>query len=358
MLIHLDSSLIHDAGETTDSSAMSRVVIERALLAHGYGKHLLSFSRGDYNRLRAMRELFSERAKVALEDAHQRLSETLGQKNDLSLYLVLGRGTQFDNRAVHVNGQLVIQADAHQFEDPERLGRTILLGENRTDARLYHALAKAFSAFKGWRQRLGFQLDGGGGSTIDGEFDERCKDGRIVFAIADSDRRYPMAPEKNTAKNLRKALQNRPAYQHGEVLHVRAAENLLPLRMYDEALAPHDPEQSKKLRLLNELHTKLPAHLRGWWHHIDLKAGVIENNLAQKADENERTYWTEVLDCAQCERINGLGSHCLERVVDWMEGAGGGRQIAKLLSLATDAYLNDLAGRLAAWGIACPGTRP
>jgi hypothetical protein len=357
VLIHLDPSLIHDAAETTTSAAKSRVVIERALLAHGYGKHLLSFQRSDYKRLQAMRELFSERAKVALQDAHQRLDDTLGQKKDLSWYLLLGLGTRFENRAACENGQFVLHADAHAFEDPERLGRTILLGENRTDARLYHALAKAFSAFKGWRQRLGFQLDGGGGSTIDGEFEERCKDGRIVFAIADSDRRYPAAQEKSTAKNLRKALQNRPAYQHGEVLDVRAAENLLPLRIYEEALA-RDSEQSSKLRSFNELCTMLPAHMHAWWRHIDLKAGVIDNKLAQKSDENERAYWTEVLDRAERERIDGLGSHCLEHVVDWMEREWNGRRIANLLALATDASLNDLAGRLAAWGVACPGTRP
>lgn len=356
MLIHLDSSLIHDAAETTDSAAKSRAVIERALLAHGYGKHLLSFSRGEYKRILAMCELFSERAKVALDDAYQRLSETLGQKKELSWYLLLGLGTQFDNSAVCEQSQFVIRADAHRFEDPERVGRTILLGENLTDARLYRVFAEAFTAVQRWRCPLRFELDGGGGSTIEKEFDERCQDGRIVFAIADSDRRYPSGPEKNTAKNLRQALQNRPAYQRGEVLEVRSAENLLPLRIYEDALAPHDSEQSQKLRLLNELHTKLPAHLHAWWRHIDVKAGITSDKLARESDEN--AYWTEILDCAQCERINGLGSHCLERVVDWMERERDGRRIANLLSLVTDASLNDLAGRLAAWGVACPGTRP
>lgn len=358
MLIHLDPSLIRDAAETTDSAAKSRVVIERALVAHGYGKHLLSFSRGDYKPLRAMRELFSERARVALDDAHQRLSDTLGQKKDLSWYLLLGLGTEFDGGAGLENERFVIRADAHRFEDPERLGRTILLGENLTDARLYRVFAEAFTAFQRWRCPLRFELDGGGGSTIDKEFNERCQDGRIVFAIADSDRRYPDGPEKNTAKNLRQALQNRPAYQRGEVLDVRSAENLLPLRIYEDALAPHDSEQSQKLRLLNELHTKLPAHLYAWWRHIDLKVGVIDNNLARKSDENVRAYWTEILDCAQCERINGLGSHCLERAVDWMEQKRDSRQTANLLFLAPGDSLKDFAGRLAAWGIACPGTRP
>jgi hypothetical protein len=141
------------------------------------------------------------------------------------------------------------------------------------------------------------------------------------------------------------------------VLDVRAAENLLPRGIYEEALA-RDSEQRNKLRSLNELHKKLPKHLHAWWRHVDIKAGVIDNEVAKKSDEKERDYWTEVLGCAQCERIDGLGTHCLERVVSWMERESNGRRIANLLSLATDASLNDLAGRLAAWGIACPGARP
>lgn len=137
---------------------------------------------------------------------------------------------------------------------------------------------------------------------------------------------------------------------------MRAAENLLLPRIYEEALA-HDPKQSGTLRSLNGFHTKLPTHLQTWWHHFDLKAGVIDNNVAQKSDEKERSYWTEVLDCVKLGQINGLGSHCLESVVGWMERERDGRRIANLLSLRTENSLNDLASRLAAWGIACPGTR-
>lgn len=210
MLIHLDSSLIRDAAETTGSGAKSRAVVERALLAHGYGKHLLSFLREDYKRLHAMREVFSERAKIALLDAHQRLSETLGRKDELSWVLLLGLGTQFNGEVTIENRRHVIRADAHRFEDPERLGRTILLGENRTDARLYRLLAQTYSALKGWRQMLGFQLDGGGGSTIDGEFDERCGNDPVISTArcsmcglpkicschASMKKRWPMIPSK------------------------------------------------------------------------------------------------------------------------------------------------------------------
>jgi len=185
VLIDLDTSLVADATGNTPTAATSRAVVERVLLAHGYGKHLASFRRDDYRRLEGIGHFFSERARAALRDAFERLFETLGLRKDLSWHLRLGVGPAFLGDAILEGTCTIIRADAHRFEDPEDLGRTNLLGEHQTDARLYRALAAAYVASKKWRIRLALKLDGGGGSAIAKEFVARCDDGGLVLFSAE-----------------------------------------------------------------------------------------------------------------------------------------------------------------------------
>lgn len=129
-----------------------------------------------------------------------------------------------------------------------RLERTVLGGENLTDARWYEWLGKAWAA----RLRLHwpsssrehvtshsayalrFRRRGLGGSTAWQEVPNESAEGDPVLCILDSDRDHPEAKLGGTAKKLDDALRAEPHVErllHVEHLQARDVENTIPLEL-------------------------------------------------------------------------------------------------------------------------------
>jgi hypothetical protein len=121
--------------------------------------------------------------------------------------------------------------------------------------------------------------------------------GPILLAIADSDRKHPGGEIGNTARKLEQEARKRPSFQRALVLQSRAAENLIPSVLYEEALAPHSetpsiPERLQKL----ESSVSLP-----WRRHADLKKGMKLFQI-QAMDEGtpKSQFWAAVCKKANC----------------------------------------------------------
>ncbi|MFO0761480.1 MAG: hypothetical protein U0359_33685 [Byssovorax sp.] len=369
MLIHLDASAVASVLEQPSLSERSLLCIENLLRAHHGLKHVVSLRRDDARTLRRLSSRLSEPARGALDSITGKLSEIDGLRKTIPWHMEVGIGPSFDGSVATRADRRVIRADLHHFSDFERLGRTILLGENLTDAELYDVMGRAFMAHRGFRHRLAFERRGGGGSTLAAAFLEAAKDGRILLAVADSDRTHPQAGVGGTAQGL--DLGPMPAFQRSQVLHVRSAENLLAFEVYEEALGPHreTPSLPERLMALDRL---VPRTVCDWRSYANLKHGLRLAEI-QRMDHGagEGSFWTEVGRCGQRDRcaskspcrneaectcfvIDALGPRALDRAVAWMRSQPPAR-LANLLDFAHDTILTDLCSQIVAWGIAQAG---
>lgn len=366
MLIHIDSSAIADAVDReSPSRARSLACIEHVLLAHEQGKHVVSLAIEDLRRLSG--ELVAApRALATLRKVQGEWSQIAGLRKAMAWHLELGVGGSFDGREAPVEGgRTVVRAALHHFDDFERVGRAILFGEHLKDADLYTAMGRALLARRGWRVAIACEGRLGGGSTLAETFERAADDGRIVLAIADSDQRCPDGRIRETARALLRSAAGKPAFQRAVVLHVRAAENLLPLALYEEALAPHPTTPSIPERL-QHLERAVAASLCAY---TNLKHGVKLYQIGQMTLESpERTFWdqisraakrdqcTAMVECTnetecRCLVVEGLGERALARVVDWLKKQDP-KHVARLLSIEKDPKLERLCEQIMCWCIA------
>ena len=290
-------------------------------------------------------------------------------------YLEIGRGPKFNGRMCADARQHIIRADILHFADYERVGRTVLVAENLTDAKLYQILGKALVTAKGWQWGVELELRGGGGHTIGGVFAEVVRDGRLALGLADSDREFPPLAHQHhdrraglgdTAKALLDAAPEH-CIQHAHVIHARDLENLLPFTVYEEALAPHrnSPSMPEQLQALDRA---VPQHRLPWRAYADLKAGLRLVDVQGLPDGDYERFWAEVARAAgrdrcrdpagcraagkcDCYVVEGLGPKALERALAWLRGESLER-LARMLDLEGDPQMEALCVKIAAWGSA------
>ncbi|WP_437947921.1 hypothetical protein WME98_45515 [Sorangium sp. So ce296] len=371
MLIYLDRSAIADAIGGGATAEKSCECIELLLRMHREGLHIVAIAPEHIEAFAPMFPRLSRRERSTLERIRGTSLELLSLKNRLDWYIELGVGTLFDGKEQPVgSGSHVIRASLHHFDRSTRAIRAVLLGENLIDVDLYAEMAQLLLAVRNLRKlRLQVERRGAGGSTLAPEFTRIADDGRIVLAIADSDRRYPDGPPGGTWSELEKKAQGRPAFQRAREVHGREAENLVPLDVYDAALAQKsakDPRLSivADLRRLAEVHRA----------HADIKDGIRLYQVEHTMKAGEREFWSDVSAelrrdrCQQpeskcqeraacgCFVVEGLGAHVLKQTVEWLrrEGPRRTREVARLFDLPQDAKLAQLAGEVVAWGCALP----
>jgi hypothetical protein len=370
MLIEIDRSAIDGAIATGGSSATSIECIENLLRAHHAGKHVVSIEQEHADALAPISAALSARARGALVSIKAQQTEIRGLRGRLRWRMRVGLGRAFNGASVTQAGKEILQASLHDFHDFERLSQAVLLGENLTDAALYRTMGKAFIALRGWNVRLAFEERGGGGSTTAPAFEKLVSDGKIVLAIADSDRKYPDGPLGSTAARLLRV--QKKAFQHVHVLHVRFAENLLSSAVYKEAFESQKVKQAKLDGLARLMQMEKIGSAVPWREHAELKHGLkLFEVRAMTAGSAEATFWsaaaamdpqrdhcqqersapcTKVEDC-RCYVTDALGKDALDLAVAWMAPRDP-RRNARLLGIAGNTPAGDLCEKLLAWGIA------
>lgn len=368
MLIHIDSAAVEVLVRGGPSSDKTLRCVENLLQAHGNCKHIISLLIQDITKLQPLSGRFSESGRAALANILSRRREISGFRKQIAYYLEVGPGMMANQHVCAGTGQQVLRGDIHHFEDSEWAGRSVLLAENLTDAEFYRTLGRVFATAKGWQANIAYELRGGGGSTIAESFAQIVQDGRIALAIADSDRRHPKGGLGSTAAALVK-VDAKQDFQSSHVLHVRAAENLVPFKVYEEALAPHKTTPSIP-GLLEALDRAVTGSNRKWRAHANLKTGLLWREVEQMAIGDEGKFWSSVSceakrdrcrDATRCRAagectcavVEGLGKEALASTVRWIRTQRSER-LAKLLDSADDPQLQALCEKLASWGCASP----
>jgi hypothetical protein len=360
MLIEIDGSAIDDA---LPGSVKSRECLENFLHAHYAGRHVVCLDLAQCARLKSIAGVFSLRARDAIEAIGFQQSEIRGLRNRVRWRMKVGLGPTFTGAALTRAGKEVIHVHLHHFHEDERSARSVMLGENLTDAALYVAMGKAFAADNNWPAQISFEERGGGGSTTAPTFARLVADERIVLAITDSDKRHPEGPLGGTADKLSRIAHD--AFQHVHILQVRSAENLISSAVYREALAR---KQHKLPALGRMLQAEATPSKQAWRDHAELKGGLKLFELRAMPAGPEATFWfgaavdlkrdhcQQALPCAKvedcrCYVTDALGGDALELVVEWLKPRDPKRN-AKLLGLATGTPLGDLCEKVLAWGLA------
>ena len=324
MLVHLHASAVGAAvaGETAE---LSVDCLDLLLRMHHEGHHMISVAPEDIPRLVSLRPRLSRRATSALVRIQEKASEILRIRASARWHLELGIGHVFDGGAhPRSGGAWVIRAPLHHFGRTTRALRSVLMGENLTDVGFYIEVGYLALAARGRRGIvLHFEKVPGGGSTFASLFEHLAAEERIILAIADSDRRAPGGPPGNTWRELEKrskqAGQERRRYQRAREIHVREAENLLALDVYDRVFRSSNAKDPR-LATIRELRGLGAADLA----HEDLKGR--------------------------------LGEQALEQVLHWLrrERPRHPAEVAALFGLPGDQSLAELCEEVIAWGCAFP----
>jgi len=375
MLIHLDSAAAADAISASATAARSRAAIENLLLAHFEGNHVISMLPEDAATLRMATPPWSERARRALDHIDEAYPQIAGLRADAPWALELVLGPSFDGKIHDLpGGAKVLRAPLHSFEKSHQAACSVLLGENSADADFLCEVGLMRRAERGW-EAVGMvhEARGTGGSTFAPEYRQLADRGRILLAVADSDKRHPKGGHGGTYKKLEAEARGRPAYQRARCLPTRTAEALVPPSVYRAAFQCLYNEDYQCLGSLDRLEPFLRSAPSDTILHADVKRGITIFQIDHFENEAERSYWGEIAKKAkrdQCTRssleqctkredcrcyvVDALGDKALADVVTWMKARKSKRDLAARFDLSRNADLSALADEVLAWGLALP----
>ena len=255
-----------------------------------------------------------------------------------------------------------------EFVDSRIIQETVILGENLNDASLYEALGEVAlsKSNMGGAVKLRCELRGGGGSTTVREFKNGQKSGRAILCIADGDRKWRGAGVGDTAKAILEAWDRQTKLSEVNVLEVRDAENLIPLKIFDEAI--DDPDQRNRISAIRDRVAGEKAEVLDW---LDIKEGLTPPHVPQHEPwishlpwlQNHAWNWKEECrtepvctrrDVCKCRLIPGLGDKILDRVLDILKIKTSAKK-AELFGADYDGELACIGDLTLAW---CCGAMP
>lgn len=371
MLIHIDPTGVADALTQGPTSLRSHSALENLLHAHVDGDHVISVLPGDVATLR--QASWSARARRALDHIDASYSEIAGLRADAPWSLEVGLGPDF-TPTIHAiaGGPRVLRAPLHAFEKTHPAARAMLLGENHHDADFFVLLAQLRRADRHWEAvAMIHEPRGAGGSTFAPEYKKAADTGRILLAIADSDRRHPQSGDGGTYSELKREAEGHPAYQRARPLPTRTAEALVPLDLYEEVFSSrHGDARLGSVTRLKALLGRVPPDVI---HYAHLKDGITLWQVEHPKTEGEGTYWDNVAersgrnrcnrssrdecttrDQCKCYVVDDLGGRALSDVVDWLSTRKSKKELAKRFAFAQNPELSQLADEVLSWGLALP----
>lgn len=171
------------------------------------------------------------------------------------------------------NGKHIYQLLYTSFTNSQNLSPTYLIGEDENDSKFYGHILNWYKRINNINSNISFNREGGGGHNTYRTFNTHIEQNHICICIVDTDRRYPGAPEGETAKNCRNNVVCTPPYSQLLVINVHEIENLLPKDIIDSLDWPINKHPNKEA--FDELYTNIPdkENLR----YVDLKSGYSKH---------------------------------------------------------------------------------
>lgn len=371
MLIHLDASAAADAASDSPTSTLSRACIENLLLAHFEGNHVVSLLPPDAAILRNVS--WSDRARRALDHIDDSYAQIAGLRDEAPWSLELGLDPSFGVEPQDAaGGRRILRAPLHRFAKVQTATCAALLAENMTDAELFEHLGLMRRAERGWQGvEMIHDLRGTGGSTFATEYQKVADQGRILLAIADSDRRHPKGGVGETYRKLETIARDRPPYQRARPIHTRMAESLVPLPVYREAFTSPRDRGDQRPGIVGRLEQFLRSAPLDAVLYADFKNGITLRQIDESSNAMEQSYWRDVAKKAkrnQCSRptseqctrreecrccvVDALGDKALSDVVAWLKTRKSKSDLAARFDLSRNKDLSALADEVLSWGLA------
>lgn len=310
-------------------------VLEELARSRQYGDHLIIDSRDLLKQLINLPSL-----PVKSRDLYLAVSEELIQLK--SLTLLLKRKIEITNHSstqlsTSSDGFLTLYVPYKQFTH-YIFNKTILLGENLIDSKIYCEIAKTYLAmvkFEGLN--LNFEPRGGGGNTISKEYAEiqESKE-RLCICLVDSDRKHPTATCGLTAKGVEEIDNPEVLFCEVTIIEPRDIENLFPSQILKEIVQQTD--QQGLITILESMDAcEIDPSAR---NYLDIKKGIKLGEILHSSNNLDfYNYWQTILsrhrlsqniacndepNCnnpKQCTCIisNGLGDNISDKFYNYIE---------------------------------------
>jgi len=341
-------------------------------IAHRKGTHMISGASGVLRQIGSSLQGDASGIYRMIAQRHHEQSALIASTTD---YIVLrGETDQMVSRS-DIAGRHVYNVSFRYFASFDSVGASRLIAEDSSDKEIYMHVTHGYTYqhrenLRGVRCNL--QAFGGGGSSTVDQFEDHARLGPTI-ALLDSDMRIPSGELGNTARAARSKarLLSHDAICDVEILPAHELENMIPARILEECLTPHDDVQFRKrwLGVIGSAASNGSIDFR----YLDLKVGIsgVQYHNTRQRDESEYVRAAAMQLCPQaieactchprdtcsCVYLGGLGGVAVARAATKL-ATQTPQKIAECFFPASTstsdlkALWSSLAKRLVSWGFA------
>lgn len=369
MFIFIDQSLADSIANKDENANLAIETLGRIARSRRQGKHLVSGSRETLKYLSAC-DQFQDYVKAIFGTLKSELTQIKHALDTIKMKVQVVSGREIFTRNV-IAGQVVVTVSADIFDKLSLDSGTKLLCENLIDTEFYIIGTECYQKWARYLPTIPLYFEGllGGGNTTARVYRENKRNNNICLCIVDSDKKHPEAPCGDTAKLIEAVDQEISNHLcQLEIIEHRELENLLPIKLMNEAINLCPDREPVVLDYFNNLDN----HNCDKRKFLDIKNGLKLGKLHHSENDVLKEYWrefknsgnfdsatilpgcvnsvgcTSIREC-NCYVVRGLGDHILEQAVE----ASKMRSRAKLVEMFPD-YLKteweELAQTIFAWG--------
>lgn len=189
-----------------------------------------------------------------------------------------------------LSDQEVIQVPLKFFENTQSIQKTILLCENSSDTSFYQTIARVYLIWKNANIKLEYEPRGGGGNTIDTEYDNIQKTTKyFCLCILDSDRIAPEGKLGSTAAQIDQNKNQSSQFFRTKVLilDVHEIENLIPNSIL-LGICSGDKQREDALKRIQKLQEIRGDQIK---HFLDIKEGTLMYKIFDSTNSKDKLFW-------------------------------------------------------------------
>ncbi|WP_156799063.1 hypothetical protein [Gemmatimonas aurantiaca] len=281
MLIELSDEFLSFSNFDDDSWATALDIL---LSSFREGSHLLLISSALAKHLCTSAGL-SQRGKATITHAANDRPERLSLLPKLSVRVLVSPTSPTSVDSFQEGS--VIRVPLTHFQHLASVQKTTVLGENILDSEFAVLIARSYAASQRIRPLLAFEARGGGGSTIDREFDQVQQSRKLCIAIVDSDKQAPDAPLGNTATAILRMRSSDKPWAEVVLLAVRESENALSLRLLSDLCETEPNFREAFSRVANLCENGFGEALS----YLDLKKGLRMDKVYSIEHSPAKDWW-------------------------------------------------------------------
>ncbi len=320
MLINIHQSVFDNNDIWNDPETIP--ALENLANAVREGKHLVISDRETLKIITQCQDL-SKTTRVIYNMLYNKFSELRSYLSVVTRYIEIT--DLLEPTLSSLSGKEVIQVPLNFFENTESIQKTILLCENSNDTSFYQTIARVYVIWKNTNIniKLEFEPRGGGGNTIDTEYDNIQKiTKRFCLCILDSDRISSEGKLGSTAARIYQNQNSQFFRTKVLILDVHEIENLIPNSILLEICSGNQQREDamKRIKTLQEISGDQIKHF------LDIKEGTLMYKIFNSTNPKDKLFWeSNVLaintilkcindDCLADWKCNKSKSNCQCRI--------------------------------------------